>query len=324
MAQEAAAGEPHPEYMCQGGPMQRTNILALRFVDMCDAMLYARTRGKAFGLSIAEFSVQNKPISAPRDAPEKMHKHVFKKNAYWYTNADMAEDGSLAGPPAAMGELTFDHPYDIKIMCHPRWIKLAYVAGMVRVLSLRDVTKTDEEWKVDLDKHAPPVQNQIKAQAQQLFIPTIKARRSGLAVTTTPPPDDGDTEEGAAAAPTTNPIRRAQANIDLDDLLNDGEEEGTASSTVKEVPLLDAARLQISQYEVSADGDGKFMWKNRRVPGSVGIKNLGSWILRNAARYAPEHQVPVDGCGVLPLLCRIHRAGPGHCRGHSDPQALQH
>jgi hypothetical protein len=57
------------------------------------------------------------------------------------------------------------------------------------MLSLRDVTKTDEEWKVDLDKHAPPVQNQIKAQAQQLFIPTIKARRSGLAVTTTPPPD---------------------------------------------------------------------------------------------------------------------------------------
>ena len=119
--------------------------------------------------------------------------------------------------------------------------------------------------------------------------------------------------------PTTNPIRRAQANIDLDDLLNDGEEEGAASSTVKEVPLLDAARLQISQYEVSADGDGKFMWKNRRVPGSVGIKYLGSWILCNAARYAP-----VDGCGVLPLLCRIHRAGSGHCRGHSDPEALQH
>jgi hypothetical protein len=58
------------------------------FIDTCDAMLYARTRGETFGLSIAEFSVRNKPIFAPRDAPEQMHKHVLKENAYWYTDAD--------------------------------------------------------------------------------------------------------------------------------------------------------------------------------------------------------------------------------------------
>ena len=59
-----------------------------RFIDTCDAMLYARTRGETFGLSIAEFSVHNKPIFAPRDAPEQNHRLVLKENAYWYTNAD--------------------------------------------------------------------------------------------------------------------------------------------------------------------------------------------------------------------------------------------
>lgn len=62
--------------------------LKARFIDTCDAMLYARSRGETFGLAIAEFSVRNKPIFAPRDAPEQMHKHVLKENAYWYTDAD--------------------------------------------------------------------------------------------------------------------------------------------------------------------------------------------------------------------------------------------
>ena len=59
-----------------------------RFIDTCDAMLYARSRGETFGLAIAEFSSRNKPIFAPRDAPEQMHKHILKENAYWYTDAD--------------------------------------------------------------------------------------------------------------------------------------------------------------------------------------------------------------------------------------------
>jgi len=59
-----------------------------RFIDTCDAMLYARSRGETFGLSIAEFSVRNKPIFAPRDAEEQMHRNVLQENAYWYTDAD--------------------------------------------------------------------------------------------------------------------------------------------------------------------------------------------------------------------------------------------
>jgi len=59
-----------------------------RFINTCDAMLYARTRGETFGLSIAEFSIRNKPIFAPRDAPEQNHRLVLQENAYWYTDTD--------------------------------------------------------------------------------------------------------------------------------------------------------------------------------------------------------------------------------------------
>jgi hypothetical protein len=33
-----------------------------KFVNTCDAMIHARTEGETFGLSIAEFSIKNKPI----------------------------------------------------------------------------------------------------------------------------------------------------------------------------------------------------------------------------------------------------------------------
>ena len=35
-----------------------------RFINTCDAMLWARSDGETFGLSIAEFSICNKPVIA--------------------------------------------------------------------------------------------------------------------------------------------------------------------------------------------------------------------------------------------------------------------
>lgn len=79
-------------------PCPRTNVLFLdattdlmrksQFIQTCDAMLYARSRGETFGLAIAEFSSHNKPVFAPRDAPERMHHLVLQDKAYWYTDTD--------------------------------------------------------------------------------------------------------------------------------------------------------------------------------------------------------------------------------------------
>lgn len=58
------------------------------FVNTCDAMLYARARGETFGLAIGEFSSKNKPVFAPKDAPERMHHLILGDRAFWYANAD--------------------------------------------------------------------------------------------------------------------------------------------------------------------------------------------------------------------------------------------
>lgn len=57
-----------------------------QFINTCDAMIYARSRGETFGLAIAEFSFCNKPVFAPAQAPEQMHRLILQKQAYWYTD----------------------------------------------------------------------------------------------------------------------------------------------------------------------------------------------------------------------------------------------
>lgn len=61
-------------------------VYKTKFINTCDAMLYARSRGETFGLAIAEFSIRNKPVFAPLHAPEQMHRLILKENAYWYTS----------------------------------------------------------------------------------------------------------------------------------------------------------------------------------------------------------------------------------------------
>lgn len=59
-----------------------------KFINTCDAMIYARSRGETFGLAIAEFSIRNKPVFAPLHAPEQMHRVLLQDKAYWYTDED--------------------------------------------------------------------------------------------------------------------------------------------------------------------------------------------------------------------------------------------
>jgi hypothetical protein len=54
------------------------------FINTCDAMIYARERGETFGLSIAEFSIKNKPIICHSWAPERFHIETLGDKGIYY------------------------------------------------------------------------------------------------------------------------------------------------------------------------------------------------------------------------------------------------
>jgi hypothetical protein len=56
----------------------------VEFINTCDAMLWGRTDGETFGLSIGEFTIKNKPIIATKDCFYKAHINLLKENALWY------------------------------------------------------------------------------------------------------------------------------------------------------------------------------------------------------------------------------------------------
>ena len=59
-----------------------------KFINTCDAMIYGRRQGESFGLAIGEFSSKNKPILAPKEAPDKMHQRILGEHAMWYENEE--------------------------------------------------------------------------------------------------------------------------------------------------------------------------------------------------------------------------------------------
>ena len=57
------------------------------FINTCDAMIHARLMGETFGLSIAEFSIKNKPIITCH-AGYKAHLNILKDNCFIYNDAN--------------------------------------------------------------------------------------------------------------------------------------------------------------------------------------------------------------------------------------------
>jgi len=58
-----------------------------RFIQTCDAMIHAQSLGETFGLSIAEFSVNNKPIITYGGKVWNDHyRNILKDKALYYTN----------------------------------------------------------------------------------------------------------------------------------------------------------------------------------------------------------------------------------------------
>ena len=59
----------------------------VKFINTCDAMLWARSEGETFGLSIGEFSTLNKPVIV-MDIGDRAHVHLLKDKALWYNNKE--------------------------------------------------------------------------------------------------------------------------------------------------------------------------------------------------------------------------------------------
>jgi len=64
-------------------PQKKSN-----YINTCDAMIHARTRGESFGLSIAEFLSLNKPVIAWNGGHDKNHLEMLKNSNTLYNNED--------------------------------------------------------------------------------------------------------------------------------------------------------------------------------------------------------------------------------------------
>jgi len=66
--------------------------LKTAFINTCDAMLHARHRGETFGLSVAEFSICNKPVFTWIGSPERNHIEILGDDGVYYENYSDLKD----------------------------------------------------------------------------------------------------------------------------------------------------------------------------------------------------------------------------------------
>jgi len=62
----------------------------VRFINTCDAMIWARTDGETFGCAIGEFSTKNKPIFATQIG-DLAHCEILGEKAFWYNEHNLKE-----------------------------------------------------------------------------------------------------------------------------------------------------------------------------------------------------------------------------------------
>lgn len=78
---------PNVHYFTEtGDPQKKSN-----FINTCDAMLHARQRGESFGLSIAEFLSQNKPVLAWENGHDLNHLEMLKDSGTLYNEGNLIE-----------------------------------------------------------------------------------------------------------------------------------------------------------------------------------------------------------------------------------------
>ena len=60
----------------------------VKFINTCDAMIWARSDGETFGLSLGEFSSKNKPVICT-NVGYPAHIHLLKEKAIWYNENNL-------------------------------------------------------------------------------------------------------------------------------------------------------------------------------------------------------------------------------------------
>lgn len=85
------------------------------FINTCDAMLHARSRGETFGLSVGEFAVAGKPVITFSESPEKAHLQelgpfalTYKDNETLFTQLSKV----IQGPMVSWGYGNYT-PYNV-------------------------------------------------------------------------------------------------------------------------------------------------------------------------------------------------------------------
>lgn len=79
------------------------------FINTCDVMLHGRTEGESFGLAIAEFIHQNKPVITNIEARDRNHIHMLKDNGFYYSTPN-----ELHAILAQFNGPTYIKQYDLK------------------------------------------------------------------------------------------------------------------------------------------------------------------------------------------------------------------
>ena len=81
------------------------------FINTCDAMLHGRTEGESFGLAIAEFIHQNKPVITNIEARDRNHIHMLKDTGFYYSSPN-----ELHAILAQFNGPTYIKQYDLKYL----------------------------------------------------------------------------------------------------------------------------------------------------------------------------------------------------------------
>lgn len=76
-------------------PETADEVLKREFINTCDAMLHARTRGETFGISVAEFAICGKPVLTFAESPERGHLDELGGWAYQYHDQKSLEEALL-------------------------------------------------------------------------------------------------------------------------------------------------------------------------------------------------------------------------------------
>lgn len=58
----------------------------VKFINTCEAMIWGKSEGESFGISIGEFSTLNKPIIAMNVGIHRGHFEILKHKGIWYKN----------------------------------------------------------------------------------------------------------------------------------------------------------------------------------------------------------------------------------------------